>query len=137
MIDEYINKNTALTKLCEKCPTDSDECLLVLQTPCEKYKEILHLPGEHVKPIIEAEWEEIYDDKDDPLFRHKFYCSACGDWQTYGITRYCPNCGAKMFDRIPQPSEPRPIVDDVEVIGVYNVAEGTVTYYHQPPDFFR
>ena len=28
--------------------------------------------------------------------RVRFYCSECGDWQTYGKTHYCPNCGAKM-----------------------------------------
>lgn len=26
----------------------------------------------------------------------RFYCSKCGDWNTYGMTNYCPNCGAKM-----------------------------------------
>ena len=28
--------------------------------------------------------------------RVRFYCSKCGDWQIYGKTHYCPNCGAKM-----------------------------------------
>lgn len=28
--------------------------------------------------------------------RIRFYCSECGDWQTYGLTKYCPNCGARM-----------------------------------------
>ena len=23
-------------------------------------------------------------------------CSQCNDWQTYGETRFCPNCGAEM-----------------------------------------
>ena len=26
----------------------------------------------------------------------RFYCSACGRWQTYGTTRYCMHCGAEM-----------------------------------------
>lgn len=26
----------------------------------------------------------------------RFYCSKCGDWNSYGETNYCPNCGAKM-----------------------------------------
>ena len=25
-----------------------------------------------------------------------FYCSECGDWQTYGETKFCPNCGMPM-----------------------------------------
>ena len=28
--------------------------------------------------------------------RVRFICSACGEWQTYGKTNYCPDCGAKM-----------------------------------------
>ena len=30
------------------------------------------------------------------LFRNRFECSACGEWQTYGETKYCPNCGKPM-----------------------------------------
>ena len=30
--------------------------------------------------------------------RVRFYCSECGNWQTYGKTNYCPECGAKMED---------------------------------------
>ena len=30
--------------------------------------------------------------------RVRFYCSECGEWQTYGTTDYCPNCGAKMVE---------------------------------------
>ena len=26
----------------------------------------------------------------------RFYCSACGDWNSYGKTKYCPECGARM-----------------------------------------
>jgi len=28
----------------------------------------------------------------------RFYCSECGDWQTYGKTDFCPSCGARMID---------------------------------------
>ena len=28
--------------------------------------------------------------------RVRFYCSECGNWQTYGKTDFCPNCGADM-----------------------------------------
>ena len=30
--------------------------------------------------------------------RVRFYCSECGQWQTYGKTDYCPDCGAKMVE---------------------------------------
>ena len=26
----------------------------------------------------------------------RFYCSACGIWNSYGKTKYCPECGARM-----------------------------------------
>lgn len=40
----------------------------------------------------------IDDDKTDQyrLFRRRLECSACGEWQTYGKTRYCMNCGKPM-----------------------------------------
>ena len=28
----------------------------------------------------------------------RFYCSECGEWQTYGKTDYCPSCGVKMVE---------------------------------------
>ena len=30
--------------------------------------------------------------------RVRFYCSECGDWQTYGKTPHCPNCGCRMVE---------------------------------------
>ena len=38
--------------------------------------------------------EEIHEE--DRWTRRRFVCSHCGSWQTYGETKYCPNCGAKM-----------------------------------------
>ena len=46
--------------------------------------------------IREGEWSEEYDPNDDPFFRRKYRCSACEEWNTYGFSKYCPNCGAKM-----------------------------------------
>ena len=39
--------------------------------------------------------------EDDPLdkigvFRHRYMCSVCGVWQSYGTTDFCHNCGAAM-----------------------------------------
>lgn len=41
-------------------------------------------------------WEEKIVEDTDPLFRRRFYCSACGSWTSYGKTLYCPDCGADM-----------------------------------------
>lgn len=43
-----------------------------------------------------GEWIDRYDEDDKPFFKRKYVCSACGGWNTYGKSKYCPNCGAKM-----------------------------------------
>lgn len=44
----------------------------------------------------EGHWEEKHI-KNAPMFlKQRWYCTACGEWQTHGKTRYCPNCGAEM-----------------------------------------
>lgn len=48
--------------------------------------------------IREGEWSEEYDPNDAPFFRRKYRCSACGEWNTYGFTRFCPHCGARMWN---------------------------------------
>ena len=42
----------------------------------------------------QGEWEER--PSEDWISIRRWYCSECGEWQTYGMTNYCPNCGAKM-----------------------------------------
>ena len=44
-----------------------------------------------------AKWTAKSDvDSEFAIHDERFYCSKCGDWNTYGMTNYCPNCGAKM-----------------------------------------
>lgn len=43
-----------------------------------------------------GKWAVRIDQDDKPLFRRKFVCSACGEWTSYGMSDYCPNCGADM-----------------------------------------
>lgn len=43
-----------------------------------------------------AHWTEVRKKDGDWCDRRRFYCSACGDWNTYGKTDFCPYCGAKM-----------------------------------------
>lgn len=49
-----------------------------------------------VVPVVHGRWEVKYVEDAEPFQRRRFYCSACGDWTTYGETRCCPNCGARM-----------------------------------------
>lgn len=49
--------------------------------------------------ILIGTWEERNLSKEEepyPMFRRRFYCSACGNWNTYGMTSFCPDCGARM-----------------------------------------
>lgn len=47
-----------------------------------------------------GEWECRYVEDDlNPWSRKRFYCTACGDWNTYGKSAYCPHCGAYMRRR--------------------------------------
>lgn len=55
-------------------------------------------PTVNVAPERSGVWSEEYDPNDDLFFRRKFRCSACNGWNTYGFTRYCPQCGAKMLN---------------------------------------
>ena len=43
-----------------------------------------------------GKWERRYVDDENPFMRRRFYCSACGNWTTYGESKFCPNCGARM-----------------------------------------
>ena len=60
---------------------------------------IKNLPS--VTPQAEIEKEEpaewIVDTDDSRRWdRVRFYCSACNGWNTYGKSKYCPNCGRRM-----------------------------------------
>jgi len=43
-----------------------------------------------------GKWEERIDENEHPVFRRKWVCSSCGEWNAYGATKFCPNCGARM-----------------------------------------
>ena len=56
----------------------------------EAYKAMMELEKEEP-----AEW--IVDTDDSRRWdRVRFYCSACNSWNTYGKSKYCPNCGRRM-----------------------------------------
>lgn len=50
------------------------------------------MPTEKEEP---AEWI-VNTDESRRWDRVRYYCSACNDWNTYGKSKYCPNCGRRM-----------------------------------------
>lgn len=86
--DELMFKLRAAIALGEKVDADVSELESVL-SDVESMNKI---------EIKKGTWSEEYDPNDDLFFQRKYRCSACGDWNTYGFTKYCPNCGAKMLN---------------------------------------
>ena len=43
-----------------------------------------------------AKWIVKPDVSEKSHCSERYYCSKCGDWNSYGKTNYCMNCGAKM-----------------------------------------
>ena len=41
-------------------------------------------------------WKKV-NDPEDRLIPVKYYCSACGNWNGYGMAKYCPHCGARVL----------------------------------------
>lgn len=41
-------------------------------------------------------WTHVYDENAKLFFRNKWICSACGKSNTYGMSDFCPCCGAMM-----------------------------------------
>ena len=41
-------------------------------------------------------WKKV-NDPEDRLIPVKYYCSACGNGNGYGMAKYCPNCGARVL----------------------------------------
>lgn len=55
---------------------------------------------EDVAPVRHGRWVESFKVNAPPTLRSRWTCSWCGNVQTYGITDYCPNCGAKMDEEV-------------------------------------
>ena len=41
-------------------------------------------------------WTYEYDENAPLFMKKRWRCSACGDYNTYGMTEFCPDCGARM-----------------------------------------
>ena len=86
---EYILRSDAIKAICDNC---TEACGGV----CEKTHSIRNIPAADVEPIVCGEWEERVVEGTDGWCKRRFFCSVCGDWQTYGKTPRCCYCGAHM-----------------------------------------
>ena len=94
MMNDYISREAAIDAIMGQ-PTETNYPVWFAGI-IEKIK-----PAD-VRPAVKGRWETVITGKDslDPhgLFRRRYYCSACNNWQTYGKTDFCLNCGAEMME---------------------------------------
>lgn len=91
-MDEFIRRHDAIEEVKNAIATNPLRFL-------EAKGALESIPPADVAPVKHGHWtERVGEVPDDPyyIFRKRFYCSVCGDWQTYGKTDYCPMCGASM-----------------------------------------
>ena len=93
---DYISREAALQSICGHCSENSDECLLVLQSPCADYMDILHLPAADVREVKRGKWKRGAYTDTAPKDMEFYYCSECGHRLQTFRTNFCPNCGADM-----------------------------------------
>ena len=43
-----------------------------------------------------GKWKRVSLDRYKHISNYAYKCTACGEWQTYGTTEFCPRCGADM-----------------------------------------
>lgn len=88
MSDEYIKKKDVVN-LAVMMQTH-------LWTREQTYNAIFCLPSADVAPVRHGRWKDEFKEDAEAFVKHRYVCTVCGEWQTYGKTQYCPNCGAKM-----------------------------------------
>ena len=69
------------------------ECDLITDT--SKVLEALTGAIKAIKAQNGGTWKKV-NDPEDRIIPVKYYCSACGEWNGYGMAKYCPNCGARV-----------------------------------------
>lgn len=66
----------------------------------EKLLEMNKAITKRIRQLPSAErtgrWTHVYDENEKLFFRNKWVCSACGESNTYGMSDFCPCCGAMM-----------------------------------------
>ena len=92
---EYISREDALNFEME-IEAEPEEIQAVTKGMALYAEHIKKLPPVAVVEPKTGTWIEMDDENAVPFMSPKYYCSCCEDWNTYGPSDYCPNCGAKM-----------------------------------------
>lgn len=98
-MSEYIKREDAKIRIFEYGVRHRDD--YDIASACENLERQMNaIPSADVLERKTGKWvTHIVEDKDnDPygFFKIRYYCSACGHWQTHGQTKFCHNCGAEM-----------------------------------------
>lgn len=91
---DLIDRNAACRTLFEDCHIKNMGMNRWIRFE-EAVKALNALPAAQMRQKT-GHWTEQTMDSADPVFLRRWYCSACGGWQTYGEPPYCPMCGANM-----------------------------------------
>lgn len=70
---------------------------IIDNAPTVQIKEWLE-DGIHVKAEEKPtpKWIVEHKEDEDPLFRHRWVCPVCKNWNTYGMPPYCMYCGVRL-----------------------------------------
>lgn len=89
-MDEYISREDVLRKFIEGDGHDDDRFTEGYNFAVQEYREeVKKIPITDVQPVVHAKWE-ISSDGYYP------YCSRCFGRPNGELTKYCPDCGARM-----------------------------------------
>lgn len=97
---DYIKREDAVRRVAVliAAEAESDGCE---DQPMDNYieyalEDLADIPSADVAPVRHGRWEDEFKEDAEAFVKHRYVCTVCGNWQTYGKTAYCPNCGAKM-----------------------------------------
>lgn len=90
-MSDYIKRDDAIKELLGCVPTDAHEI-----KDLDVIRLMLALPAADVASIRCGRWEDEFKEDAEAFMKYRHVCTVCGNWQTYGKTAYCPNCGASM-----------------------------------------
>ena len=88
---ELVSREEAIVAIEDMCGERNEDGYLLVYR-CDVIDRLRSLPS--IRPT--GYWIEEYDETAPMFLKRRWRCSVCGDWQTYGKPKFCPECGAKM-----------------------------------------